>query len=436
MISYVKMTPPGTHRLKHHKVRLTTMSGIRYLPAALILLSIAGLATENLSHYPIGVMFLLGAFQIWRDPRALLRTRDARLLVIVFACVWLPMWLALPDAANPARAVETTLLYFHFLPAGLYVIHMLRDLVLRRIVLAGLAAIVAFWCVDGVIQLLTGRDLFGYPYDGSVLKGAFYPKQRFGLILAVFTPLYIHVVHRAAARSVWAWLLLLPLVVVVIFSLKRTAWIMFAVALSGYGACFIRATRANVRAGAAAAVLVAATLAATIYFAPKVHTQFSDTLKIFSADFGTADVATSYRLSLWQTGLAIARAHWLNGVGPRGYRTVYPDFAPTDDFWMAQGRKGQTHPHLMVLEVLIETGVIGLGGYGACLFLLVRRLWRQRSRDPTAAAYLMVAVVAWFPLNAHLAFYGSYWSSIVWIMIALGCVSMQKTGDHLSPTDS
>ncbi len=404
------------------------MSVSRFLPPALILFFVAALTTENLLHYPVGVAFLLGIYRIWLDPKKVLRSSDTRLFVSVFACVWIPMLLALPDAANPARAVKTTALYLHFLPAGLYIIHMLRDLMVRRIVLMGVAIIVAFWCIDGVIQLVMGRDLFGYPYDGIVLKGVFYPKQRLGLVVAVFTPLYVYAVQRAATRSVWAWLLLLPMIVVVIFSLKRAAWVMLAVALSAYALCFFRVARQSALATAVAAGLVAAILAATIYFVPNINNRIGTSLNIFSTDFATADSATSYRLSLWKTGLSIARTHWLNGVGPRGYRTVYRDFADTGDFWIERGNKGQTHPHLMVLEILVETGVIGLIGYGAVLFLLVGNIWHQRAQDPDSAVYLMVVFVAWFPLNAHLAFYGSYWSSIVWIMAALGCTVVNKEG--------
>jgi len=31
-------------------------------------------------------------------------------------------------------------------------------------------------------------------------------------------------------------------------------------------------------------------------------------------------------------------------------------------------------------------------------------------------------------LNAHLAFYGSYWSNIVWVMLALGCTGLAAHG--------
>ena len=149
-------------------------------------------------------------------------------------------------------------------------------------------------------------------------------------------------------------------------------------------------------------------------------------MNLFSADFETADIATSRRLTLWKTGAGIARAHWLNGVGPRGYRTVYRDFAAADDFWILRGTKGQTHPHLMVLEVITETGLIGLFGYALGLLLLAKAISRLRQHDPGAAVCLIVAAVAWFPLNAHLAFYGSYWSNIGWLVFALGCTGLNS----------
>jgi O-antigen ligase len=399
------------------------MSFVRYAPALLILLAVAGLANENFSHYPIGILFLLGSWQIVRNPKNILLNANAKFLLSMFACVWVPMLLSLPDAADPIRAVKTTGLYLHYLPAALYIAYMLRDLIVRRIVLLGIVVIVGFWCFDSIVELISGKNLFGYPYDGSVLKGMFYPKQRLGLVISVFAPLYLYAVSQLAARSRWAWLLLLPLFVVVSFSLKRTAWIMLAAALITYLACFFRPSRANLRFSALSSSVFLALICVALCCVPKIRTQVTNTLGIFSSDFETADKATSHRLSLWSTGLSIVRSNWLNGIGPRGFRTVYVSFAKPDDFWILRGTTGQTHPHLMVLEVLVETGVIGLLAYGACLILLISRLWRRRLDDKAAAVCLIVGFVAWFPLNAHLAFYGSYWTNIAWLMIAAGSTS-------------
>ncbi len=141
------------------------MLTIRYLPVALILLSIAGLATENLTHYPVGIMCLLGLYKMRWDFESVVRSSNARLLIGAFACVWIPMLLALPDSVNLARAMKTTFLYFHFLPAGLYIIYMLRDEFVRRAVWCGLAIIIVFWCLSSgcvwalVCPLASRRDI-------------------------------------------------------------------------------------------------------------------------------------------------------------------------------------------------------------------------------------------------------------------------------------
>ena len=97
---------------------------------------------------------------------------------------------------------------------------------------------------------------------------------------------------------------------------------MLFAAVAFYAAAFFKLTSRNVRLAGFAFVVSLAALAAAVAVVPNLKSQISGTMNIFSADFETADIATSRRLTLWKTGASIARAHWINGVGPRGYRTV------------------------------------------------------------------------------------------------------------------
>jgi O-antigen ligase len=134
-------------------------------------------------------------------------------------------------------------------------------------------------------------------------------------------------------------------------------------------------------------------------------------------DFDATDAASAYRLSLWRTAARIAREHWVNGIGPRGFRHAYAAHAPGDDFWLARNGSGQTHPHLFVLEVAAETGLLGVAAYATFYFALLRLWWRAGRPLPV---WLLASLVATFPLNAHLAFYGSYWASLYWLVLAIG----------------
>lgn len=385
--------------------------------AALVVLAFALLTTEHLVHYALGLLMLGGLIAVLRAPRALWQDADLRGCSLAFLALWLPMLVSLPDAVNAAHATKTALAYLHFWPAALAVVLALRHAQLRQFVFAGVASIVAFWLADAILQLFTGRDLFGHPPVGNILTGAFYPKQRLGLVLAVATPLYCLAVAQLARRWPVAWLLLLPLFVVILLSLKRTAWIMLAVSIAGllWLACARRGggpCRAMLASLLALVVLVGGALAVD----PALRARVTETAGLVSGDFDTMDRASSYRLTLWRTGWRMFEAHPWNGIGPRGYRHAYAEYAPPGDFWFERGG-GQTHPHLVALEVALETGVVGLVGYACFLWLLLAR--SREAGDDATAAWAISALAATFPFNAHLAFYGSYWSSLAWLAVAV-----------------
>jgi O-antigen ligase len=392
---------------------------MRLAAAALTVSAVALLSTEHLFHFALALLMFGGLASTLRAPRTLLEDPALRALSAAFLCLWLPMLASLPDAVNPARAGKTAFAYLHFWPAAIAIALAARAARPRQLMFVGIAAVVAFWLADALLQLATGRDLFGHPPVGDFLTGAFYPKQRLGLLLAVLTPVYVLAVAALARRRPLAWLLLLPLFLVILLSLKRTAWIMLGVALAGllWFACARRGggpCRAMLGLLLAVAVLAGGALALD----PALRERVGQTAGLLSGDFVTMDRASAYRLTLWRTAWRIFEAHPLNGVGPRGYRDAYADHAPADDFWLLRSG-GQTHPHQALLEIGVETGLIGLVGYGLFVSILLSRL--RRAADGIQAGFAIAALAATFPLNAHLAFYGSYWSSLAWPLVALAC---------------
>jgi O-antigen ligase len=401
------------------------LTSLRPAGAALGVSAVALLATEHLFHYAFALLMAGGIACMLRAPRALLADPALRAITAAFLCLWLPMLASLPEAVNPARAGKTVLAYLHFWPAAIALALAARGAGPRRLLFFGVAAVVAFWLADALLQFATGRDLFGHPPLGDFLTGAFYPKQRLGLVLAVLTPVYALAVAALARRHPPAWLLLLPLLLVILLSLKRTAWIMLAVALAGllWFACARRgggSCRAMLRLLLAAAVLAGGALALD----PALRARVAQTAGLLSGDFATMDRASAYRLTLWRTAWRIFVAHPLHGVGPRGYRDAYAAHAPPDDFWLLRSG-GQTHPHQALLEVGVETGLPGLVGYAAFYALLLARL--RRATDEIQAGFAIAALAATCPLNAHLAFYGSYWSSLAWPLVALACAPPPET---------
>jgi hypothetical protein len=74
-------------------------------------------------------------------------------------------------------------------------------------------------------------------------------------------------------------------------------------------------------------------------------------------------------------------------------------------------------------------GLIGLTGFVLFLFKLFRRSNYSGFAIPSALSVFVVL----FPVNTSMAFYGSYWSSIIWwlIMIFFLAVSPGRNPDGM-----
>ncbi|MCB1747672.1 MAG: O-antigen ligase family protein [Gammaproteobacteria bacterium] len=397
-----------------------------YLHAALILGSFALFATAHLVHYPVALMSVLGVAAVVREP-ARLREPGVRTLLLLFACIWLPMLAALPDAVAPTRTQKTVLLYLHLLPAAIYLAGACARPEVLRLVTQGVVVLVVFAGLDAFAQLIWHEDFFGYPYEDGILKGLFYPKQRLGLFLALFAPLVIDVVRAWCRQYPPLWLLHLPLLIVVLVSLKRSAWLMLGVGLFGYAFVVRRAHDGRPALRAWHVLLLVAIAGVAVATNPPLRNQIATSAGLFSGDAAAFDRASAYRLTLWRDGLAMFADNWLNGVGPRGYRSAYAEYAAADDFWLERsGGHGQTHPHQMTIEVAAECGVIGLAGL-AMFYVVAFGAWRRLAGQPSSPVWMLCALVAWFPLNAHLAFYGSYWSTLVWMLLAIALARLPQT---------
>jgi O-antigen ligase len=70
---------------------------------------------------------------------------------------------------------------------------------------------------------------------------------------------------------------------------------------------------------------------------------------------------TAYdRVLMWRSGLAMARDHWLLGVGPGQVKRLYPAYARPE-----ATHRTRSHLHDTPLQILVERGVIGLAAWTA-----------------------------------------------------------------------
>ena len=137
-------------------------------------------------------------------------------------------------------------------------------------------------------------------------------------------------------------------------------------------------------------------------------------------------------MRIWHASARMIAAHPLSGVGVRGFRYAYPAYAdPGDDFVNAKTDEGAYHAHQLALEVLSETGAIGLLFWIAGATCAIRA-WRRagvRTRERAFAPGLALAAMC-FPLNTHLAFYSAWWGLLFWWLLALYCAALGAEDDR------
>jgi len=390
-------------------------SNLAYL---LIIATLFLFISKSLYNFPIGIMALIGLFRFIRSPKQFWQDPAVRIYILLFLCLWLPLLISFVDAVNPTRSARTVFPYLRFLFMGIYVIPELRSREMLDRLNTTILCIVAFWCVDAVIQFIFKVDLFGHPYNGSYITGIFYPEITIGHVTAVLSPLYFDSIMTHSKRHKWVWILLIPLFLVILLSTRRAAWIMLFISVVGYLFFLLKINHYDKilikRLGIIGAGLLLM-IGLVVTSDSALQKRLQTTSGLFSGNYELAEKATGQRFALWQTSINIFRVNWINGVGPRGYRYIYQQYSDPDNFWH---ERGQTHPHQLYLEVLAETGIIGFLGLLLCILLLYRFVKHHHLFMPLYP-YLLAVVIAVFPLNTHMAFYGSYWSSIFWWLMLL-----------------
>jgi len=408
---------------------------IRRSGILLTILVLVMFTTKTLFIIPFFLLSFFGLAYIFTS-NVDIRKANYRMLVCLFLLLWVPILLASIDAVDSSRAVNKILTFACFLPAGIFIIFLINNEKIIALVHAIIFIVLCVWMVDGTLQFFAGRDLFGYPYTPPQLMGMFYPKVRMPYFLAILAPVFFEFIRLRFNSKNWLILLLIPFGMMILLGGKRSAWIMLAFSGTGYLVyLYLLHKSISFKKVVFTAMLILFPLILLGLTHSPLGNRISSTLEIFSEDIATIDQASAHRIDLWKVAIAITRDHWLNGVGPRGYRQVFNKYADENNFWIRAGYPdGTTHPHLHILEIASEAGLIGLAGYILFYVLLFRLLFMEIHAGRLAAVpWLLCALTAFFPLNAHLAFYGSYWSSVSWWVLAVTLAVVYTRQDGKDP---
>lgn len=378
----------------------------------------------------LGTIFVLVAM-LWRRYRDVLplASREAwALCTALFLAYWLPEFFSAFDAVDRAASWREVWLDLRYLPFLLAIAIAMDARRGRQWLLSGIAFIVLFWTADALAQAITGWSLRGAA-TADRLSGIFGADNlKLGLALACLSPFAL---HWSGRRSAAMWLVVaLGLGAAILFAGARAAWLSFALVLLWSGSRRFGTKKLLVGSALGLALLVGIGLFASDTLAPR----FERSAEAVRGDEAGLDEALSGRVSIWKAALGMSLAHPVNGVGVRGFRDAYPDYAGESDFFLGRGEGPALHAHQLVLEILSETGLIGLLFWigGACI---AWRAWRWVGEASRRRAFVpaMAMVVAAFPLNTHLAFYSNFWGGAFLLLVGMFAGAlMARDGDEPS----
>lgn len=379
---------------------------------------------------------LLGVIMLFaRNRRALDGHAGARLLLWLLAAYVAAALFSAFDAIVPGKSWETVAGLLRYVPLGLYASFAIRRQSKLEAMYMAVAGVLAWWCADAWLQAFTGWSLGGHA-QAERISGIFGATNlKLGPTLAVLSPFALWAARRRWGRP---GLLLAVLLVLgpVLLAGSRAAWLCYVLVMLGFAWREARTPLRFIGLGAACTLLLAGAALLAWHSSPRFHDRMQRTLLILHDTSRSVNTALSGRLDIWHTSIEMIKAHPFNGVGVRDFRYAYPHYAPANDHFVVSSEacgvgQGACYAHQLVLEILTDTGTLGLLLWLAAVGLALRA-WRRVGAAARARAFpvSLALGVMLFPLNTHLAFYSAWWGLLFAWLLGLWCAALYVEGEH------
>ncbi|MBK5970230.1 MULTISPECIES: O-antigen ligase family protein [Thiorhodovibrio] len=347
----------------------------------------------------------------------------------VFACLWLPMLLSIPDSESLGVSAVAAARYLMYLLAAYIWMHAYARHEGARALLGGAFAVLLLWTADTVFQLITGVNFFGQaPFEGQRITGMM--GTRVTLVLAIMSPVFFHAVLRFGSWKRPLVLLLFPYLLVILYGGTRVAWVLLLLSILSYSVVlWAMGLRKALRWGALSLAVMAVVASLAVAQTDWLKERIVQVDGLFSGDYAQINVALSDRLPHWVGAMRMYEANPINGIGVKSYKHSYPDYAPEDELTRGQ-------PHLFLLEVAAETGTIGVIGFAIFHLLVIGMvIWLLRRQAYDAVPWGIALILAAFPLSATLELYAHFMSAFVFylamVFFALATTSADGNGSRL-----
>ena len=366
------------------------------------------LAVSVATRQLIWLMVVVSLLTLITNREAILSTPGMKKAAIFFACIALPGLISLLFSVNLDRGISAVFRFAAYALAAWVVLSVKIEEGDAKRIMSFLGILLVAWAVDGFVQLLTGVSLLGDPLvelgeEGAIVTGSL--QLGYGATLAILSPFFLEALRRAGGMGVG--ILSLPVYAAIIMSGHQSSAVLALIGLAGWTMLALR----NKEVGAKRQVtgfVISAIIGLLLGVYLSVVTGQVSTLAEAPARYQSF----LYQSQLWELSWQAFIDHWLTGVGMRGFGT----YALATDASAIPGLAETWHSHLTILEVISETGLVGLIGYG----LLLRWLWDyvQDERMHVAVAGL-TALLAVFPLGTAVGMYSYIGGNLIFLTFTL-----------------
>ena len=366
------------------------------------------LAVSVATRQLIWLMVVVSLLTLITNREAILSTPGMKKAAMLFACIALPGLISLLFSVNLDRGISAVFRFAAYALAAWVVLSVKIEEGDAKRIMSFLGILLVAWAVDGFVQLLTGVSLLGDPLvelgeEGAIVTGSL--QLGYGATLAILSPFFLEALRRAGGMGVG--ILSLPVYAAIVMSGHQSSAVLALIGLAGWAMLALR----NKEVGAKRQVtgfVISAIIGLLLGVYLSVVTGQVSTLAEAPARYQSF----LYQSQLWELSWQAFKDHWFTGVGMRGFGT----YALATDAGTVPGLAETWHSHLTILEVISETGLVGLIGYG----LLLRWLWGyvQDERIHVAVAGL-TALLAVFPLGTAVGMYSYIGGNLIFLTFTL-----------------
>lgn len=371
------------------------------------------------SFQAIGIlMSLIGIADVARG-KVSLKQPVFKWLLLLFALYWVPTVVSLIYSLDFNKSVETVLLSLRYLFMAIFIIRSIKSRYLLSFLNIFLFSAVSFWLLDATVQIIFGVNLFDRVLE-SYASGPF-EESSLGVWLVILALPYFSSVKdvfgEPIAKKITPFL-----------GIWYVAVLILSNDIYGYVFLFAWLGVSMLYMAQSGRKLIVPAICAVICLAAQFGLKQSLTIE----QLLNATSTNVERTHLWpdkkQEGLDVEQINGFFGsVGVRATRHEFPQFTGYSAI-ESEANPLLTRP-MQFLEVRLETGWFGL----VFLVLMVGYLI-YRSRFGVERGYLgwlFAALLTLFPLSVHMSFYGSYWSTALWVMIALQLAVCQQNQNRV-----